>query len=103
VDANLLDEAAKPVPPAEPDDQSRSARFFRLATSRRISPGEEALEFGLRQPVMAAGGVRGPDLALIDPLFQRRIPDAELFGSGPHRQKRHGGKRPPNSTGIISR
>ena len=50
---------------------------------RRV-PGEHAVDLGLRQAVMAAGGLRRADFPLMDPLLQGRVADAHPIGGGPY-------------------
>jgi hypothetical protein len=85
VGAYFLDKSAEAIAAAQRHDEPRrppGRSRFRLG-GRRL-PGEQAVDFRLGQPVMAAGGGRRANLALKDPLLQRRVPDAHSFGGGPH-------------------
>ena len=42
--------------------------------------GNKAVNFALGHPVVAAGGLGGADFAVVDPLFERGIADAQDAG-----------------------
>src|SRR5215471_10465552 len=83
VDAHLFDEAAQPVAAAQRDDHAgRPWRRPRLTFAGRRMPGEKAFDLRLRQSMVAARGLRRPNLALMNPLLQGRVPDPHSFRSG---------------------
>ena len=55
-----------------------------VGVSRRGVLREHAVDFRLRHAVMAAGRGGRPNLALEDPLLQRRVPDAHALRSRPY-------------------
>ena len=50
----------------------------------------EPLDLRVRNPMMAAACSHGPDGALVNPLLERRVTDAETLRGRPNRYQRHG-------------
>src|SRR5262249_51464726 len=88
VRAYFLDEAAEAIASAERHNQAARCPPP-SSTRRRGMRREEPIDFGFREPVVAAGGFRRPDLSLVDPLLQRGIADAHPLSGGAHGQERH--------------
>ena len=77
VDPDLFDEAAQPVAPAQRDDEPGRRRWPRLRPRpRRLACGDQPLDLGLGDAVMAAGGRascgRGPDRSTVSAWSSRR-------------------------------
>jgi hypothetical protein len=83
IDSHFFDEASKPVPAAQTDDEPRGLRRLsrRIWTGRRLSC-KKALDLGFRKAVVTAFGLRRTDFALIDPLLEGRISNTHPLGSG---------------------
>jgi hypothetical protein len=83
IDSHFFDEASKPVPAAQTDDEPRGLRRLsrRTWTGRRLSC-KKALDLGFRKAVVTAFGLRRADFALIDPLLERRISNTQTLGGG---------------------
>src|SRR4029453_367833 len=74
IDSHFFDEASKPVPTAQTDDEPGGLRRLsrRTWTGRRLSC-KKAFDLGFRKAVVTAFGLRRADFALIAPLLERRI------------------------------
>ena len=65
----------------------------RLAFRRRrgrIAARDQPLDFGVGDSMMPARGRRRANGAAVDPLFQRRVADAETLRRGANSQECHG-------------
>jgi hypothetical protein len=89
VAADLFHVAAQAVASAQGDDQARRARCSRDRGAGRRSPGRQPVDLDVGNPVVTARGLRGPHAALINPLLERRIADAQPRGGGANGQKCH--------------
>ena len=76
--AHLVDDAAELVASAQGDDGAAVAR--RRPGEWAPGRGQQPFDLGVRDTVMPAGRRPGPEDALVNPLFQRRIADAEAAG-----------------------
>jgi hypothetical protein len=83
IDSHFFDEASKPVPAAQSDDKARGLRRLSRGTwtAWRL-PRKKALDLCFREAVVTAFGLRRADLALIDPLLERRISNTQPLGGG---------------------
>jgi len=84
-DLDFGDAARELVAPADP------AEIRPPLVDGRPFPGsvEEFIDLLFGNAVMAARGLDGLDLALVDPLFERRIADAQDLGCFARREKFH--------------
>ena len=65
VDPHFVDEAAQPIAAAQGDDEPGGSRGLTLRRARRRRVmREETLDFGFRQAMVTARGLRRPDLPL---------------------------------------
>ena len=77
VDAHFFDKPMQPVASAEGDDPGLRCGGAAGRGPARMLVREEALDLGLRDAVMPARGVRRAHHALMNPLLERRVADAE--------------------------
>src|SRR5580704_4346506 len=89
IDTNLLHETMEAVASAERHDDTGGRLHPRAGGRRGTVPREKPLDLRLGDPMMAAGGLRGSDAALVDPLLQRRVADTKAICCRPNRQKPH--------------
>jgi hypothetical protein len=74
LDADLVYDPAKLIAPAQRDyDAALPLRRWQCASRGR----EEAIDFSVRNPVVTACGPPSADRPLVNPLFERRVTDAE--------------------------
>src|SRR6267142_296296 len=87
---DLFDDAAQLVAAADRHEHPDRTRTARAARGRRFSLRcQHPVDLGVGDPVMSAARADGPHRALVDPLLQRGIADAEPVGRGANGQERH--------------
>jgi hypothetical protein len=90
VDPHFIDEAPEAIAAAQRHDQSgRAISPVGMKVARWGLPGEQSLDFRVRQAVMSAVGFCGANLSLMDPLLQSGVADAHAIGGGSYGEKRH--------------
>lgn len=85
-DTDLFDNPAELIPPADGDEDARGTSGP-PREGRDGSPRcQEALDFGFGNPMMTAIGADRSHRPLVDPLFERRVADAQPGGGGAGRE-----------------
>src|SRR4029078_7692753 len=85
IDTDLVDKPVEPVAGTQAGD--RFVRSGRPGASplARLLTGQQALDLGVRNPMMASLRTRRPDVPGMDPALEGGIADSQLFGCRSHR------------------
>lgn len=87
---HLFDNAAQLIAGAQGDDGWRRGGRRRSAVIREASRiGKKSLDFARRHAVMPTLRSSRPDGALVNPLFERRVADADSSRCLPHGEQAH--------------